>query len=65
MKNFTASMRTWGTKDFKILTDYIQNNFSTYKKYCLGHSVGALILGMNKDAEIFDEFVFVELRMLL
>lgn len=59
MKNFKASMRTWGTKDFKTLTDYIQENFPTYRKYCLGHSVGALILGMNRDAKIFDEFVFV------
>lgn len=25
----------------------------------MGHSVGALILGMNQDAEIFNEFVFV------
>lgn len=59
MKNFKASMRTWGTKDFKTLTDYLQEKFPAYKKYCLGHSVGALILGMNPDAGIFDEFVFV------
>jgi predicted alpha/beta hydrolase len=41
------------------VTDYIQKNFNDYQKYCLGHSVGALILGMNKDAEIFEEFFFV------
>ena len=38
---------------------YIKSNFEDYKKYCLGHSVGALILGMNPDSEIFEEFIFV------
>lgn len=59
MRNSTASMRTWGTQDYKTLTQFIINNFSDYKKFCLGHSVGALILGMNKDSEIFDELIFV------
>jgi predicted alpha/beta hydrolase len=56
MRGFHASMRIWGSKDFKAVTDYIQKNFNDYRKYCLGHSVGALILGMNKDAEMFEEF---------
>lgn len=59
MNGFQASMRVWGTRDYKALTDYIKNNFEDYKKYCLGHSVGALILGMNKNSGIFDEFIFV------
>lgn len=59
MKGFKASMRIWGSKDYKVLTDYIKIHFNEYQKYCLGHSVGALILGMNKDSEIFDEFFFV------
>ncbi|WP_374442272.1 alpha/beta fold hydrolase [Epilithonimonas sp.] len=59
MNDFQASMRVWGTTDYKALTDYIKNNFEDYKKYCLGHSVGALILGMNPDSGIFDEFIFV------
>lgn len=59
MNSFQASMRVWGTTDYKALTDYIKNNFEDYKKYCLGHSVGALILGMNKGSEMFDEFIFV------
>lgn len=59
MKGFDASMRIWGSKDYKALTDYITIKFPEYKKYCLGHSVGALILGMNKDSEIFEKFVFV------
>jgi len=59
MKNFRASMRIWGSGDFKAITEYIKLNFSDYKKYCLGHSVGALILGMNKNSGIFEEFVFV------
>ena len=59
MRGFEASMRVWGTTDYKALTDYIKSNFEDYKKYCLGHSVGALILGMNPDSEIFEEFIFV------
>ncbi|MEC3877630.1 alpha/beta hydrolase family protein [Chryseobacterium salviniae] len=59
MKNFKASMRIWGSKDFKAITEYSKLHFNGYKKYCLGHSVGALILGMNKDSEIFEQFVFV------
>ena len=59
MRGFEASMRVWGTTDYQALTDYIKSNFEDYKKYCLGHSVGALILGMNPDSEIFEEFIFV------
>ncbi|SMP31984.1 Predicted alpha/beta hydrolase [Chryseobacterium profundimaris] len=59
MKNCKASMRIWGSQDFKAVTEYITSNFNEYKKYCLGHSVGALILGMNKNSDIFEEFVFV------
>lgn len=59
MKGFNASMRTWGSLDYKALTDYIQLNFNDFQKYGLGHSVGALILGMNEDSKIFDKFIFV------
>lgn len=59
MRGFHGSMRLWGSKDYKALTQFIKTNFMDYKKYCLGHSVGALILGMNEDSEIFEEFVFV------
>lgn len=59
MKGFNASMRIWGSVDYKALTDYVQLNFNDFQKYCLGHSVGALILGMNEHSQIFDEFVFV------
>ncbi|WP_326984878.1 alpha/beta fold hydrolase [Chryseobacterium sp. MYb264] len=59
MKGFEASMRIWGSKDYKTLTDYIKIHFNDYEKYCVGHSVGALILGMNKDSEMFDELIFV------
>ncbi|AZA51906.1 serine aminopeptidase domain-containing protein [Chryseobacterium sp. G0201] len=59
MKGFKASMRIWGSEDYKTLTQYIKTQFSDYEKYCLGHSVGALILGMNKDSEMFKEFIFV------
>lgn len=59
MKGFKASMRIWGTEDFKTVTDFIKNNYSDHRKFCLGHSVGALILGMNRDADIFEKFIFV------
>ncbi len=59
MRGFKASMRVWGSVDYKTLTEYIKIHFREHKKYCLGHSVGALILGMNEDSKIFEEFVFV------
>lgn len=59
MRNFHASMRIWGSADFKAITEYIKHHFKDYQKYCLGHSVGALILGMNKNSDIFQEFIFV------
>ena len=58
LKNFKASMRIWGTEDFKTLTSFIQENYQKYRKFCLGHSVGALILGMNQDSKIFEKFNF-------
>ena len=59
MRGFKASMRIWGTQDYKTLTEYIMTNFKNHHKFCLGHSVGALILGMNEDSRIFEKFVFV------
>ncbi len=59
LKGFTGSMRIWGTKDFTTLTHFIQENYADYRKFCLGHSVGALILGMNRDSRIFEKFIFV------
>ncbi|MBW8362787.1 MAG: alpha/beta hydrolase [Kaistella sp.] len=59
MKGFNASMRIWGTLDYKAMTDYLQKEFPAYRKFCLGHSVGALILGMNEDSAIFEKFIFV------
>jgi predicted alpha/beta hydrolase len=59
MRNFEASMRTWGSQDYNALSQFIIKNFPDFQKFCLGHSVGALILGMNIDSEIFDEFFFV------
>lgn len=59
MKGFEASMRIWGTRDFKTITTFIKENYPDYTKFCLGHSVGALILGMNEDSVIFSKFIFV------
>lgn len=59
MKGFEASMRSWGTEDFRTVTDFIKTGYPNHRKFCLGHSVGALILGMNEDAQIFEKFIFV------
>lgn len=59
MRGFKASMRIWGTHDYKAVTDYIKQNFPNHQKFCLGHSVGALILGMNEDSMMFEKFIFV------
>jgi predicted alpha/beta hydrolase len=59
MRNFKSSMRVWGSQDYRALTQFIIKIFPYHQKFCLGHSVGALILGMNEDSEIFDEFFFV------
>ena len=59
MNGFHATMRIWGTDDFKTVTDFIKKNYQNHQKFCLGHSVGALIIGMNEDAHNFDKFIFV------
>ena len=59
MRGFKATMRTWGSEDFKTVTNFIQKNYQDHQKFCLGHSVGALILGMNSDSFIFEKFIFV------
>lgn len=58
MKNFCSSMTIWGSVDYNALTDYIQERYIDYQKFCLGHSVGALILGMNEGSSIFEKFIF-------
>ncbi len=59
LRHFKASMRIWGTVDFKAVTDFIQLNYKDYQKFCVGHSVGALILGMNEDSKLFKKLIFV------
>ncbi|WP_312075719.1 serine aminopeptidase domain-containing protein [Chryseobacterium sp.] len=59
LKKSKASMRSWGNSDFKLITDFIIKNFPDDEKFCLGHSVGALILGMNNDSQIFKKLIFV------
>ncbi len=59
MKGFKASMTIWGSLDYKAVTDYIQVHYSDYGKVSLGHSVGALILGMSQNSVMFDALVFV------
>jgi len=59
MSGFKASMRIWGTHDFKAVTDFIKEHYPDAHKFVLGHSVGALILGMNEDSKVFEKFIFI------
>ncbi len=59
MKGFEANMRIWGNTDYKAVTDFIHKKYAHYRKFVVGHSVGALILGMNPDSEIFEKCCFV------
>lgn len=59
MKNSVGSMRDWGSKDFNAVTQYISKHFPDYEKYGIGHSVGALIFGMNPDVKSFNKLIFV------
>ena len=58
-KKCKASMKSWGSQDFRLVTDFIVENFPSHQKYCLGHSVGALIVGMNESSKIFEKLIFV------
>ena len=59
LSGYHASMRIWGTVDYRTLTEFIKENYSGFTKFCIGHSVGALILGMNPHTQIFKKLVFV------
>ncbi|SFI13245.1 alpha/beta hydrolase family protein [Halpernia frigidisoli] len=59
LKKSESSMRSWGVSDYKTLTDFIKINYPDFEKYLIGHSVGALILGMNEDSKLFKSFVFI------
>lgn len=59
IKNSTASMRSWGTVDYSEVTDFIKTHYGSYRKFVMGHSVGALILGFNADTSIFEKLIFV------
>ena len=59
LRNCDSSMRTWGAEDYKCITDYIKINFAYFEKFLIGHSVGALLLGLNEDSKIFKSFVFI------
>lgn len=59
MRGFKANMKIWGNTDYKAVTDYIKTHYLKHQKFLIGHSVGALILGMNTDSVIFDKFCFV------
>lgn len=59
LRKTPASMRSWGTEDFKAVTAYMSVHFGEFTWYCLGHSVGALIIGLNDDSRKFAEFFFI------
>lgn len=59
LRQSSASMRSWGSNDFSAITRFVTQEFPHHRKFCLGHSVGALILGLNGDSLIFEKFIFV------
>lgn len=59
IKGYTATMRDWGTKDFGAVTNYVKTQFPQHQKFLIGHSVGALIVGMNDDSIFFEKFIFI------
>lgn len=59
LRKSKSSMLSWGTEDFARVTNYINLNFKVYRKYLIGHSVGALILGLHPNSQIFERLVFI------
>lgn len=59
MKGFVGSMRMWGSEDFAGISEYVFSKYSSFDVFCLGHSVGALIAGMNPDSLKIKKFVFI------
>jgi len=59
MQNFKASMRIWGSEDFSAVTEFVIKNFPDHQRFCLGHSVGALIMGMSENSVVYERFVFM------
>lgn len=59
LRGFKGSMRDWGALDYKAVTGYLKTNFNGFETFVVGHSVGALILGMNTDSQDIDKFVFI------
>ena len=59
LKKFDASMRSWGALDYDAVADYVFKNFPNSHYVLLGHSVGALIVGMSSYSKRMDDFIFV------
>lgn len=59
LKGFVANMRIWGAVDFETVTEWVQTKFESYDKFVMGHSVGALILGMNSLSKIYKKNIFI------
>lgn len=59
LKGFSASMRVWGTEDFPAVCRYAAAHFPGYEMFLLGHSVGALIVGMDEHAAVFKKYIFL------
>lgn len=59
LKGFSADMKMWGAVDFEAVSEWLEHQFPELEKFCLGHSVGALIMGMNPHSQIFSKFIFL------
>lgn len=59
IKGFSATMRDWGTKDYAAVANFMLNEYSHEESHLMGHSVGALILGMHEVSKKFEDFIFI------
>lgn len=59
LKNFVASMQDWGRKDYHAVLSFIKKELPSKRLIGLGHSVGALILGMSPLSKEMEKWVFV------
>ena len=59
MKGFHATMRDWGSHDYDAVAAYVFQHYSNFRITVLGHSVGALIVGMSSYSQKVNNFIFI------
>lgn len=54
-----ATFSDWAKKDFKAVTDYINENYPNHSKFLIGHSMGGIILGLSDAFKSYEKFVTI------